>query len=236
MRAALYARVSTELQDPSMQVSALHRYAASRGFKIVRQYQDVCSGAKDSRPALDRLMADAHKGKFDALLIWKLDRLGRSLRHLLKTVDKLGTLGVELVSTTENLDTTSPSGRLLFIVIGALAEFERGLISERVRAGLQRAREKGKVIGRPRVLIDLGKVREMQGRGMSFRQIAKKIPAWRNGKLGRASPALICQRLKEEREKAQKVPRESRAESPDTGDRPQPGGALRGCGGEHPRD
>ena len=236
MKVALYARVSTDLQDPSMQVSALRHYAASRGFKIFREYQDVCSGAKDSRPALDRLMADAHKGKFDALLIWKLDRLGRSLRHLLKTVDKLGTLGVELVSTTENLDTTTPSGRLLFIVIGALAEFERGIISERVRAGLQRAREKGKTIGRPRVLVDLSKVREMQARGMSFRKIAKKIPAWSKGKLVHPSPALLCQRLKKEREKAQEAPGKGRPASSDTGDRPQSGDAPLGGGGEARRD
>jgi len=152
VKAALYARVSTSNngQDPTMQTRELREYCERRGWQIVDEYVDAgVSGAKDSRPELNRLMADAHQRRFDAVLVWKLDRFGRSLRHLVNALAELEALGVAFVSLRDNLDLSTPSGRLMFQIIGAMAEFERSLIVERVRAGMRNARAKGKRIGRP---------------------------------------------------------------------------------------
>jgi DNA invertase Pin-like site-specific DNA recombinase len=142
-------------QDPEMQLRELREYASRRRWVVEKEYVDQgVSGSKESRPALNDLMSDAHKRKFDAVLVWKIDRFGRSLKHLVNSLAELGALGVVFVSFGDNLDLSTPSGRLMFQIIGAMAEFERALIQERVRAGLKNARAKGKHLGRPRVAVD----------------------------------------------------------------------------------
>src|SRR5712691_9403690 len=143
-RVALYARVSTlNGQDPEMQLRELREYVVRRNWSVSAEYIDQgVSGSKESRPALNRLMADAHHGRFDAVLVWKIDRFGRSLKHLVVSLAELGGLGVAFISFRDNLDLSTPSGRLMFQIIGAMAEFERALIQERVRAGLRNARNK----------------------------------------------------------------------------------------------
>jgi len=189
-RVALYARVSTANghQDPQMQLRELREYAERRGWTIVEEYIDAVSGAKDSRPALNRLMADAHRRKFDSVLVWKLDRFGRSLRHLVNALAELEARGIAFVSLRDNLDLGAPSGRLMFQIIGAMAEFERALIQERVRAGLRNARAKGKQIGRPRVNVDPDKIAELRRLGASWSQISRVTGLSR----GTAQRAMAC--------------------------------------------
>jgi DNA invertase Pin-like site-specific DNA recombinase len=137
-------------QDPELQLRELREYAIRRGWQIVEEYTDHgVSGTKASRPALDRLMTDAHHRCFGAVLVWKLDRFGRSLRHLVNALAEFEALGVAFISLKDNIDLSTPSGRLMFQIIGAMAEFERSLIVERVKAGMRNARAKGKRIGRP---------------------------------------------------------------------------------------
>ena len=176
-RVALYARVSTTAgQDPEMQLRELREYAQRRDWQIVDVYTDTgVSGAKDSRPALNRLMADAHQRKLDAVLVWKLDRFGRSLRHLVNAIAELEVRGVAFVSLRDNLDLSTPSGRLMFQIIGAMAEFERALIQERVRAGLRNAKAKGKRLGRPRRFVSSSKVLALRESGASWRDIAEQL-------------------------------------------------------------
>jgi DNA invertase Pin-like site-specific DNA recombinase len=172
----LYVRVSTDDQSTANQLQALRRYAASRGWTIVKEYRDSgVSGAASKRPALERLMRDATASKFDGVLVWKLDRLGRSLQDLLARLQALASAKVGSASMTEGFDLSNASGRLLMQVIGAVAEFERSLIVERTQAGLARARSQGKAIGRPRKALDLGAVK-----GLSHRQAARKLGVhWR---------------------------------------------------------
>lgn len=154
MRVALYARVSTADQTAANQLIDLRHYADARGWKQVVEYVDVgVSGAKESRPALDRLMTDAKRRRVDALIVWKLDRLGRSLRHLILLLDELSALSVAFISLGESIDTSTPGGRLQLHVLGAIAEFERERIRERVRAGLARVRAEGRRLGRPEVVV-----------------------------------------------------------------------------------
>lgn len=150
MRAAIYARVSTLDQEPENQLAELRRYVAARGWASVEHVDRGVSGAKDRRPALDAMLADARRRKFDAVIVWRLDRLGRNLKHLITMLDELQALGVAFVSLAEGIDATTPAGRLQMHLLGAIAEFERGRIRERVMAGLQRARTQGKKLGRPR--------------------------------------------------------------------------------------
>lgn len=150
MRVAVYARVSKESQNPENQIIELREYAERRGFEVYRVYVDRVSGARDSRPALNDLMMDARQKRFDVVLVWKLDRLGRSLQHLIQIISEWENLGINFICVTQNIDTTSPSGKLIFHIFGAIAEFERELIRERVRAGLRRARREGKKLGRPK--------------------------------------------------------------------------------------
>jgi DNA invertase Pin-like site-specific DNA recombinase len=176
-RVAIYARVSTTNggQDPALQTRELHEYAERRGWQIVREYVDRgVSGSKDSRPALNELLADVHQRKCDVVLVWKLDRLGRSLRHLVNTLAELEARGVAFVSLRDNLDLSTPSGRLMFNVIGAMAEFERALIQERVRAGLRNARAKGKRLGRPKVAADASQVADLRKAGCSWSEVCKQ--------------------------------------------------------------
>jgi DNA invertase Pin-like site-specific DNA recombinase len=150
-QAAIYGRVSTLTnQSVEMQARDLHQLAERRSFEVVREYFDEgVSGAKSSRPALDQMLADARRGKFRVLLVWKLDRLGRSLAHLVRLLEDLRSCNVELVSFSEGLDFTTTTGKLLYQVLSAFAEFERDCIRERVRAGMRNARAKGRPIGRP---------------------------------------------------------------------------------------
>jgi DNA invertase Pin-like site-specific DNA recombinase len=150
VRAAIYARVSTPDQEPENQLAELRRYVEARGWTATEYVDRGISGAKDRRPALDALLRDAKRRQFDALVCWRLDRLGRNLRHLILLLDELTAVGVGFVTLGEGIDTTSPTGRLVLHVLGAISEFERSRIAERVRAGLQRARAQGVRLGRPR--------------------------------------------------------------------------------------
>jgi DNA invertase Pin-like site-specific DNA recombinase len=176
-RVALYARVSTSngQQDPEMQLRELREYAERRAWQIADIYTDTVTGSKDSRPALNRLMNDAKQRRIDAVLVWKLDRFGRSLRHLVNALAELEALGVAFVSLRDNLDLTTPSGRLMFQIIGAMAEFERALIQERVKAGLRNARAKGKRLGRPRVFASESRIESLRASGASWRAIAEEL-------------------------------------------------------------
>jgi DNA invertase Pin-like site-specific DNA recombinase len=176
MRAAIYARVSTSDQSTSMQLRDLRKLADSRSFAIVGEYADEGqSGAKNSRPALDRMLADAAKGKFDIILVWRLDRLGRSLAHLIKLLENFKTWNVELVSFSEGLDFTTSSGRLFYQLLGAFAEFERETIRERVRSGLRNAKARGTRLGRKTIPIDAGELRRRRAAGETFESISKQL-------------------------------------------------------------
>lgn len=175
---ALYARVSTlhGQQDPEMQLSELREYATRRGLNIYEEYVDQgVSGSKESRPALNRLMSDAKRCRFDAVLVWKIDRFGRSLKHLVNALADLSAYGIAFISLRDNLDLSTPSGRLMFQIIGAMAEFERELIQERVRAGLRNARAKGKRIGCPRQEVDSSTVRALRDQGLSWRAVSNRL-------------------------------------------------------------
>ena len=176
-RVASYARVSTATeQSPEMQLRDLRELAERRGFEVVREYVDTgFSGATDSRPALNDLLADARRGRFEAVLVWKLDRLGRSLVHLVRLLEELRQLGVELISFSEGLDFTTTTGKLLYQVISAFAEFERECIRERVKAGLRNARAKGKRIGRPPAIVDAPRIAQRRAQGASWREIAEEF-------------------------------------------------------------
>ena len=177
VRVALYARVSTLInQDPEMQLSELREYAERRNWQIVEEYTDQgVSGCKESRPALNRLMSDACRRRFDAILVWKIDRFGRSLKHLVNSLAELAALGVAFISLRDNLDLSTPSGRLMFQIIGAMAEFERALIQERVRAGIRNARAKGRRLGRPRIVVDASRIATLRARGNSWSQIQAEL-------------------------------------------------------------
>lgn len=144
MKIAVYCRVSTGEQNPQKQKAELTRFCKNKGYRIFKVYTDVISGAKDSRPELNALMHDAYNHNFDAVIIWKLDRLGRSLKHLLDIVNKFELWNINLICTTQQIDTTTPNGKLLFHIFGAVAEFERSLISERTKLGLKNAKNVGK--------------------------------------------------------------------------------------------
>src|SRR5580700_3552215 len=160
--AALYARVSTLDQNCEVQLEDLRRFASQR-FAPYREYIDVgVSGAQRSRPQLDLLKRDARQRRFDVVLVWKFDRFARSLKHLIESLDEFNSLGIDFVSYTEGVDTTTPSGQLLFHIVGAVAQFERDLIGERVRAGLAHARAMGKHIGRPRAIVDVNAARGLR--------------------------------------------------------------------------
>ena len=152
IRVAIYARVSTTNhgQDVGLQTRELEQFAQARGWRVVGSYVDEgISGSKDSRPELNRLMADAHKRRFDVVCVWRFDRFARSVSHLLRALETFKALGIDFVSFSEQMDTSTPAGKMVFTVLGAVAELERSLIVERVRAGMRNARAKGKRIGRP---------------------------------------------------------------------------------------
>jgi DNA invertase Pin-like site-specific DNA recombinase len=178
MVVAIYCRVSTTEQSVEMQRLDLRRYCEQRGLEIFQEYTDEgVSGTKDRRPALDRLMDDARKRLFGAVLCWRFDRFARSTRHLITALDEFRHLGIEFISYQENVDTSSPLGKAMFTIVAAIAELERNIIVERIRGGIRRAREQGKRLGR-RPLTDpslLGTVLQMKAQGKSIRAIAEAV-------------------------------------------------------------
>jgi DNA invertase Pin-like site-specific DNA recombinase len=178
MKVAIYARVSTTNhgQDAGMQTREMHQFSEARGWTLADVYVNSgISGAKDSRPELNRLMADAHKRRFDVVCVWKFDRFARSVSHLLRALETFQALGIEFVSLSEQLDTSTPTGKMVFTVLGAVAELERSLIAERVRAGLRNAKAKGKRLGRPRKVVDASKIATLRAQGRSWRTIARQL-------------------------------------------------------------
>lgn len=177
-KAAIYARISTvgNGQSPEMQLRELREYCERRGWNVAGEYVDLgISGTKEKRPELDRLMAEAHRRRFDAVIVWKFDRFARSVSHLLRALETFKALGIEFVSLSESLDTSTPAGKMVFTVLGAVAELERSLIAERVRAGLRNARAKGKRLGRPRVIVDAARIGRLHTQGRSVREIASEL-------------------------------------------------------------
>jgi len=172
-RAALYMRVSTIDQHPETQLLDLRQMAAQRGFHIVHEYTDRISGAKARRPGLDELMRDARRGRFDVVLVWASDRIARSVKHFLDVLDELNRLNVEFISFREQIDTGGPLGRAVVVIIGAIAELERNLIIERVRAGMRRARLEGRHIGRNPLELDRAAILRGRQQGQSLAQLAK---------------------------------------------------------------
>ena len=177
-RVAIYARVSTpegKGQSPEMQLRELREYCERRGWTVAGEYVDRMTGTKDRRPELDRLTADAHKRRFDVVIVWKFDRFARSVSHLLRALETFKALGIDFVSYSEQMDTSTPAGKMVFTVLGAVAELERSLIVERVRAGLRNARAKGKHLGRPRANIDANRLATLRREGKSLKQIAAEV-------------------------------------------------------------
>jgi DNA invertase Pin-like site-specific DNA recombinase len=196
MRVAIYARVSTTNhgQDVSMQTRELRQFAEARGWHVAGEYIDAgVGGAKDSRPELNRLMADAHKRRFDVVCVWRFDRFARSVSHLLRALETFMALGIDFASYSEQMDTSTPAEKMVFTVLGAVAELERSLIVERVRAGLRNARAKEKRLGRPRIALDAAMIARLRSQGRSIRDIATEL---------RCSPGLVHKNLAVGRDRA----------------------------------
>lgn len=176
MRVAIYYRVSTADQSPQAQVRELRTYAERRRVRYIEEYVETASGVARSRPELDRLMADVRKRKVDLVLVWAFDRFARSTRQLVEALEEFGELGVDFVSYTQQIDTTTPAGKLTFSVLAAIAEFERELIQERVRAGMAAAKARGKHVGRRRIpMAKQNRARHLREQGLSFRKIASEL-------------------------------------------------------------
>lgn len=189
MKVALYTRVSTYEQSVDMQLLDLRRYCEQRAFDIYKEYSDEgVSGTKDRRPALDELMSDARKRRFGAVICWRFDRFARSTKHLITALEEFRHLGIDFISYQENIDTSSPLGKAIFTIVSAMAELERSIIVERVKAGLRRAKENGKRLGRPKKLnLNVADLQMMRDRGLSFKKIADRV---------NACPATIYQILR----------------------------------------
>jgi DNA invertase Pin-like site-specific DNA recombinase len=173
LKAALYLRVSSTDQHPETQRYDLVQLVQQRGLTIVDEYVDKLSGTRARRPGLDRMLSDARRGRFDVVVVWAFDRLARSVRHFLETLDELNHLNIGFVSFRENIDTGGPLGRAMIIIVSAVAELERNLIIERVKSGMRRAKLEGQHIGRPRLIVDRDAVLRDRQRGLSIRQLAK---------------------------------------------------------------
>ncbi len=194
-RVALYARVSTSKcekcgkrhsdhvgldheykgQDAEMQLRELREYAAVRGWVVTDVYSDTVSGSKDSRPGLNQLMWDASRKRLHAVVVCRFDRFARSVSHLLRELEQFQALGVDFISLSESVDTSTPTGKMIFTVLGAVAELERSLIVERVKAGLRNARAKGKRLGRPPIFVSQNRIETLRASGSSWRAIAKEV-------------------------------------------------------------
>src|ERR1700677_1122558 len=176
MRIAIYARVSTKDQSCDLQLRDLRAYCAAKGVERTHEYVDVGqSGVKDSRPELNKLMDNARKRQFDAIVVWRFDRFARSTKHLLTALEEFRSLGIQFISYQENLDTSSPLGQALFTIVSAVAQLERDLIRERVTAAMRNARANGKKLGRPRSALDGREILRLKTQGLSLRQIAAKL-------------------------------------------------------------
>src|SRR5216683_1730036 len=177
MKIAIYARVSTNNgQNPELQLRELREYCQRRNWQIGREYVDVgISGAKEKRPELDKLLDDAHRRRFDAVVVWRFDRFARSVSHLLRALESFRSQGIEFISLSEQVDTSTPTGKMVFTVLGAVAELERSLIAERVRAGLRNAKAKGRRLGRPRVDVDVAKIGSLRSEGRSWAAIGVEM-------------------------------------------------------------
>jgi DNA invertase Pin-like site-specific DNA recombinase len=159
-----------------MQTRELREYIERRGWILAGEYIDIgISGTKEKRPELDRLMIDAHQRRFDVIVVWKFDRFARSVSHLLRALETFRAQGIEFVSFSEQLDTSTPAGKMVFTVLGAVAELERGLIVERVRAGLRNAKAKGRKLGRPKKSVEASEVTSLRAQGRSWRKIARQL-------------------------------------------------------------
>ena len=192
-RVALYIRVSTGDQHPETQLHDLKQMAQQRGLAMVAEYTDKISGTKAKRPGLDRLLADARRGKFDIVMVWAFDRVARSVRHFLEILDELNRHNIEFVSFRENVDTGGPLGRAMVVIIGAIAELERNLIVERVKSGLRRAKLEGVRIGRPPANIDRPAIVRDRQAGRSLSEVASAL---------RISRAMVCKVMKSIKESA----------------------------------
>lgn len=176
MRIGIYARVSTKDQSCELQLRDLRTYCTARGFELTREYIDAGhSGAKDSRPELNKLMDDARKRQFDAIVVWRFDRFARNVKHLLTALEEFRSLGIQFVSYQENIDTSSALGQALFTIVSVVAQLERDLIRERVSAGIRNARANGKRLGRPCRIVNMEELLRLKAAGYGLRQIAKKI-------------------------------------------------------------
>jgi DNA invertase Pin-like site-specific DNA recombinase len=178
MRTALYARISTSNhgQDSELQLRELREHFQRRGWEIIAEYVDNgISGSKDSRPELNRLMADAHKRRFDAVAVWKFDRFARSTSHLLRALETFQSLGIEFISLTESIDTSTPVGKMVFTILGAVAQMERELTRERIRAGLRNAKAKGRRLGRPKASVNVAQIGSLRQQGLSYKAIAQTL-------------------------------------------------------------
>jgi DNA invertase Pin-like site-specific DNA recombinase len=188
MKVALYARVSTETQDPELQLAALRAHVANRGWQILEEFVDRgFSGARERRPALDRLMRGAWAGQFQAVLVWRFDRFARSVKHLVTALETFRTMKVDFISLQEQFDTATPIGQAMFTIIGAMAQLERDIIRERVTAGLEHAKARGKKLGRPCVQVDVETIRQLRLDGHSLGAIARRV---------RCSRATLRRRLR----------------------------------------
>lgn len=189
MKIALYARVSTDGQDPEVQLQALRAHATNRGWSIVEEFVDQgYSGAKERRPALDRMMKAAWAGKFQAVLVWRFDRFARSVKHLIKALEDFRSLNVNFISLQEQFDTSTPIGHAMFTIIGAMAQLERDIIRERVRAGLDKAKKCGVRLGRPVSQAKVYEIVALKQQGLSLPEIGKRL---------RCSRSTIKRRLRE---------------------------------------
>ena len=189
MKIALYARVSTNGQDPEVQLEALRGHARNRDWIIVEEFVDHgYSGAKEKRPALDRMIKAAWTGTFQAVLVWRFDRFARSVKHLISALEQFRSLNINFISLQEQFDTSTPIGHAMFTIIGAMAQLERDIIRERVKAGLDRARTRGVRLGRPIASANSNELIELKEQGISIPEIAKRL---------RCSRSTVKRRLKE---------------------------------------
>lgn len=192
MKIALYARVSTDGQDPEVQLQALRAHATQRGWTIVEEFVDHgYSGAKEKRPALDRMIKGAWTGTFQAILVWRFDRFARSVKHLLTALEQFRSLKINFISLQEQFDTSTPIGHVLFTIIGAMAQLERDIIRERVKAGLDRARSRGVRLGRPAAQANPDEMAVLRQQGLSLPEIAKRLCCSRSTVKRRLRETLI---------------------------------------------
>ena len=175
MKAAAYARVSTGRQDLEVQLEEIRQFVARKGWTLVATYADVASGSREDRIDFRRLLADAAKGKLEVVIVQRFDRAARSVKQLVETLEHLRRCRASFVSLKEDVDTSTPAGELIFHVMAAIGQFERALIGDRIRSGLERAKALGKMVGRPRVQISGAQVLALRAQGLSYRDIARRL-------------------------------------------------------------